>query len=63
MSHSREVNIEWRIAYALNRAAEQRRGAAKWVDMRRSCIDGARQMLEDARELRLSGRLVRRLPA
>lgn len=55
--------LEWRIAYALNRAAEQRRGAQRWPDMRRSCIDGARSMLQHAREMRESGQLVRRLPA
>lgn len=59
---SKECPLEWRIAYALNRAAEQRR-AAQWPDMRRACIDGARQMLAHARELRTSGRLVRRLSA
>jgi hypothetical protein len=55
--------LEWRIAYALNRAAEQRRGAQKWPDMRRACIEGAKGMLEHARAMRKSGRLERRLPA
>lgn len=58
----KQPGLEWRVAYAINRAAEQRAGAGKWPDMRHQCIDGALSMLEHSRELRASGRLVRKLP-
>lgn len=53
---------EWLCAYWLNRAADQRRGAGKWPDLRSVCISGARDMIELARQTRQSKRVTVGLP-
>lgn len=53
---------EWLCAYWLNRAADQRRGAQRWPDMRAQCIAGALDMVSLARDRRLSGALAIGLP-